>query len=217
MNRLKIALLPALFLCLIAFGYAQQPESGQQPDSDKQEETKHPQDAVPPHKPAEASPSRESRPQQEKPPKPEKPEATKPPKEQPGAGQQEHAQGEHDRTAQKDQADTNGKNEKNEKNEKNDKNDKNDKNGRTAHIPDSQFKAKFGHQHSFAVNRVVTQTTIVPRQTQFAYGGYTFVFLDPWPAAWMFTDDCYIDYVDDQYFLFDPLHPEIRVALIIAE
>jgi hypothetical protein len=200
-NRLRIALLPALFLCLIALGYAQQPESGQQPDSDKQEETKHPQDAVPPHKPAEASPSRESRPQQEKPPKPEKP-----PK--------EHAQGEQSGTAQKDQADTNGKNEKNDRNEKD---EKNEKSGRTARIPDSQFKAKFGHQHSFAVNRVVTETTIVPRQTQFVYGGYTFVFLDPWPAAWMFTDDCYIDYVDDQYFLFDPLHPEIRVALLIAE
>jgi hypothetical protein len=211
MNRLRIALLPALFLCLIALGYAQQPESGQQPDSDKQEETKHPQDAVPPHKPAEASPSRESRPQEEKPPKPEKPEASKPPKDQPKAGQEEHAQGEQGGTAQKDQADTHGKNEKNEKN------DKNDKSGRTAHIPDSQFKTKFGHQHSFAVNRVVTETTIVPRQTQFVYEGYTFVFLDPWPAAWMFTDDCYIDYVDDQYFLFDPLHPEIRVALLVAE
>lgn len=113
--------------------------------------------------------------------------------------------GEHRGTTQKEQADTNGKNEKN------------DKNGRTAHIPDSQFKAKFGHPHSFAVNRVVTQITIIPRQTQFVYGGYTFVFLDPWPAAWMFTDDCYIDYVDDQYFLFDPLHPEIRVALLVAE
>jgi len=203
MNRIRIALPPVLFFSLITFGYAQQQESGQQPDSVKQAETKHPQDAAPPHKPAEANPSRESRPQEEKPPKPEKPETSKQPKEQPKADQEEHGQrgqGEqgqrdHGEGAQKRQASGGGK---------------------SAHIPDSQFKAKFGHQHSFTVNRVVTQTTIVPNQTQFVYGGYTFVFLDPWPAAWLFTDDCYIDYVDDQYFLFNPLHPEIRVSLLVV-
>lgn len=88
--------------------------------------------------------------------------------------------------------------------------------GKSAHIPDPQFKANFGKQHRFAVNRVVTTTTIVPNQTQFVYAGYTFIFLDPWPADWLFTDECYIDYVDDEYFLFDVFHPGIRVALFVV-
>jgi outer membrane biosynthesis protein TonB len=88
--------------------------------------------------------------------------------------------------------------------------------GKGAHIPDPQFKAHFGKQHTFAVTRVLTTTTIVPNQTQFVYVGYTFIFLDPWPAEWLFTDECYIDYVDDEYFLFDVFHPGIRIALFVV-
>ena len=88
--------------------------------------------------------------------------------------------------------------------------------GKSAHIPDPKFKASFGRQHTFKVTQVIHQTTIVPGQTQFVYSGYTFIILDPWPAEWLFTDDCYIDYVDDDYFLFDPFHPGIRVALFVV-
>jgi type IV secretory pathway VirB10-like protein len=88
--------------------------------------------------------------------------------------------------------------------------------GKSAHIPDQKFKASFGRQHSFTVNRVINQTTIVPGQTQFVYTGYTFIVLDPWPAEWVFTDDCYIDYVDNEYFIFDVFHPGIRVALFVV-
>lgn len=87
--------------------------------------------------------------------------------------------------------------------------------GRSAHIPDPQFKAHFGRPHTFAVKRVITTTTIVPNQTQFVYAGYTFIFLDPWPVDWLVTDECYIDYVDDEYFLFDVFHPGVRVALFV--
>jgi hypothetical protein len=88
--------------------------------------------------------------------------------------------------------------------------------GKGARIPDDQFKAHFGRPHGFTANRVITTTAINPNQTRFVYFGYTFIFVDAWPAGWLLTDDCYIDYVDDEYFLFDALHPGIRVALIIA-
>lgn len=87
--------------------------------------------------------------------------------------------------------------------------------GKSAHIPDSQFKTNFGRSHTFTVNRVITTTTVVPNQTQFVFSGFTFVFLDPWPADWLFTDECFIDFVDEQYFLFDVLHPGTRVALFV--
>ena len=66
------------------------------------------------------------------------------------------------------------------------------------------------------MNQVVRQTTIVAGQTQFVSSGFTFIFLDPWPAEWLFTDDCYIDYIDGDYFLFDVFHPGIRVALFVV-
>jgi hypothetical protein len=33
--------------------------------------------------------------------------------------------------------------------------------------------------------------------------GKTFVFLDPWPAGWLLADDPYVDFVNEQYSLFD--------------
>jgi hypothetical protein len=89
--------------------------------------------------------------------------------------------------------------------------------GKSAHIPDDQFKAHFGRPHTFPVKRVITTTTVIPNQTQFFYSGYTFIFLDPWPTEWLPADDCFIDYIDGEYFLFDVLHPGIRVALFVAE
>ena len=84
--------------------------------------------------------------------------------------------------------------------------------GKSARIPENTFHANFGRQHTFVVN----QPVIVAGRPQIVYGGYTFVFLDPWPAEWAYTDDCYIDYVDGEYFLFDLLHPGIRIALFVS-
>lgn len=83
-------------------------------------------------------------------------------------------------------------------------------------IPDQDFKSHFGQEHKFSVKQVVTTTTIVPNQTRFVYTGYTFVFVDPWPAGWALDDDCYIDYVDGGYFLLDPEHPGVQIALTIV-
>jgi len=88
--------------------------------------------------------------------------------------------------------------------------------GKSAHIPDAKFKASFGRQHAFKVNKVITTTTVVPNQTQFVYSGYTFIFLDPWPAGWLFTDDCYVDFIGDEYVLIDVFHPGVQVALFVA-
>jgi hypothetical protein len=84
-------------------------------------------------------------------------------------------------------------------------------NGRGGHIPDQQFHAHFGRSHSFRA-----QTVIVSGQPQFQYSGYTFELVDAWPADWAYTDDCYIDYIDGEYFLFDLLHPGIRIAVFVV-
>jgi hypothetical protein len=83
-------------------------------------------------------------------------------------------------------------------------------------IPDDKFRSHFGQQHKTKVKEVIHTTTIVPGQTQFVYGGYNFVFVDPWPAEWAFTDDCYIDFIDGEYVLVNPFHPGFYVALNVV-
>jgi hypothetical protein len=179
--------LASLLVLCFTLGYGQQQGSQPQPDAASQQEPQRPPNAVSPERTPESSPSQEN-PQQEPPPKSEKKEAPGSPKEQPKAGQEENQHPQKDQTK-----------------------------GKGVHIPEAKFKASFGHSHTFTVKRIITQTTVVPRQTQFIFAGYTFVFLDPWPTAWLLTDDCYIDYVDDEYFLFDVSHPGIRVALLVVE
>ncbi len=58
---------------------------------------------------------------------------------------------------------------------------------------------------------------VVQGQPGIVYGGYSFVFVDVWPAEWSYDDDCYVDYVDGEYFLFDVLHPGVRIALFVVE
>ena len=188
MNRTRIAATLALFLLLfVGLAYAQEPQEQPKPRPEEARPEPKREAAPPAHQSQdEAKPSRQ---EEAKPSKPEKQESSKAPKESKPAHEekgQESQQG-HARPA-----------------------------GKSAHIPDPKFKASFGRQHSFKVNQVIQQTTVVPGQTQFVYSGYTFVILDPWPAEWLFTDDCYIDYVDDDYFLFDAFHPGIRIALFVV-
>jgi hypothetical protein len=195
MSRIGRGAITALFLSLAVFAYAQQPTQ----DADlPQEQPNKQREVPPPPRQPEVNPPRgqqeETKPPKQqpetKPPKTEKQEVPRPSKEQLKPIQEQHG------TAAKQ--------------------GKARPAGKSAHIPDPQFRANFGRQHTFAVNRVITTTTIVPNQTQFVFAGYTFIFLDPWPADWLFTDDCYIDYVDDEYFLLDTFHPGIRVALFVV-
>jgi hypothetical protein len=84
-------------------------------------------------------------------------------------------------------------------------------NGKGGHIPDKDFHAHFGRSHTFTA-----KTVIVSGQPQFQYSGYSFQLVDAWPVGWAYTDDCYIDYIDGGYFLFDLLHPGVQVAVIVV-
>ena len=83
---------------------------------------------------------------------------------------------------------------------------------RGGHIPDDKFHAQFGRQHTFVINRPV----VVEGQPRFQYGGYWFEIVDPWPVEWAYTDEVYLEYVDGDYFLFDPLHSGVRVAVFVV-
>ena len=199
MKRIGLGTIFALLMSLAMSGHAK--PLGQDSGAANQEQPKKPRVAPPeqPKRSQEAPPEPKSPPSQKeaKPPKTD----AKPPKtkeqetSRPSSGQKP-ADEKHGTSAQKQPARPSGK---------------------SAHIPDAKSKASFGKQHTFPAKRVITNTTvIVPNQTQFVFEGYTFIFLDPWPEDWLFTDDCYIEYVDDEYFLFDNLHPGIRVGLFVA-
>ena len=187
MKRIALGTMLALLMSLTVFGYAQEPT--QDPGAAAQETPKHQEVPPPPRQPEMTPPHGQ---QEAKPPK-QQPEAKPPKTEKQEQEKPSHEQ--HGTSGQQRQGRPAGK---------------------SAHIPDPQFKANFGKQHSFTVNRVITTTTVVPNQTRFVFAGYTFIFLDPWPAEWLLTDDCYVDFVDDEYFLFDVLHPRVRVALFVV-
>jgi DNA mismatch repair ATPase MutL len=86
--------------------------------------------------------------------------------------------------------------------------------GKSVHIPDQKFHAQFGRSHTFHPSRPVV---VQGGQQGIVYGGYSFVFVDAWPAEWSYDDDCYVDYVDGEYFVFDVLHPGVRIALFVVE
>ena len=81
-------------------------------------------------------------------------------------------------------------------------------------IPDDQFRAHFGNQHRFHVQR---EQIVNVAQPVVVYGGYSFQLVDAWPSDWSYDDDCYIDYIDGQYFLFDVMHPGIRIAVFVVD
>lgn len=84
--------------------------------------------------------------------------------------------------------------------------------GNRRRISDSDFHAHFGREHRFAPGRM----QVYEGRPQFNYGGYVFELVEPWPVAWAYDDDdYYIDYIDDEYWLYSFDHPGVRLELII--
>jgi hypothetical protein len=76
-------------------------------------------------------------------------------------------------------------------------------------IPDDKFRAHFGSGHRFRIGHPV----IVEGRPRFSYGGYSFVMVDPWPVGWAYSDQVYVDFIDGEYFLINPVHPGVRVVV----
>jgi len=83
--------------------------------------------------------------------------------------------------------------------------------GNHGRIPDDRFRANFGREHVFVMNRPV----IIEGQPRFQYGGYWFGFNESWPVGWAYSDNVYVDYIDGGYYLYNPFHPGIRIVVIV--
>jgi len=76
-------------------------------------------------------------------------------------------------------------------------------------ITNEHYTASFGSEHRFHVNRGDYD------HRRFDYGGYSFGFIDPWPMGWGYEDDVYVVYVDGGYYMYDVVHPGIRLSINI--
>ncbi|MFI5116053.1 MAG: hypothetical protein ACHP8B_05070 [Terriglobales bacterium] len=76
-------------------------------------------------------------------------------------------------------------------------------------IPEDRFRTSFGEGHRF----VISQPVMVGGYSRFQYGGFWFGFVEPWPEGWYYSDEVYVDYMDGEYFLFNPFYPGVRVAI----
>jgi len=81
--------------------------------------------------------------------------------------------------------------------------------GAHGRISDEHYRASFGNSHRFHVSEGDF------RNHRFQWGGYSFGFIDPWPAGWLYTDDVYVEYIDGGYYMFDAFHPGIRISINI--
>ncbi len=84
------------------------------------------------------------------------------------------------------------------------------------YIPQSSFMLSFGIGHWFRMNSRPYMYMGYPR---FAYGGYSFMLLDPWPYDWgdnwYDSDDLYIDY-DNGYYLHNRQYPGFGLAVTVV-
>jgi hypothetical protein len=76
-------------------------------------------------------------------------------------------------------------------------------------ISDAHYASSFGSGHSFHVNRGQYDSR------RFEYGGYSFGFVDPWPLGWGYSDDVYVVYTDGGYYMYDHVHPGLRISINI--
>ena len=194
MNRIRIILSAVCLLCVPAL-YAQEPNNESNPPKHEEPRPESNRDAAPPARQNDAQPPRqeEARPPRQEEARPPKQENERNPKTENARPERDQARPAGEERGQTQQ------------------NSHARPAGRSARIPDEKFHANFGRPHTFVISRPV----VIEGQPRFQYSGYWFEIVDPWPAEWAYTDDVYVDYIDGDYFLYDLLHPGVRVAVFV--
>jgi hypothetical protein len=82
-------------------------------------------------------------------------------------------------------------------------------------IPPERFRSAFGRDHWFRIHSA--PMLMVGGYPRFQYGGYWFRLVDPWPEGWSNnwyqSDDAYIDFTDDGYYLYNRRYPNTPIAV----
>jgi hypothetical protein len=82
-------------------------------------------------------------------------------------------------------------------------------------VPDDRFREYYGQDHAFRIYSL--PVVFVGGGQRFQYGGYWFGLIDPWPeywsSDWYESDDVYVNYDRDGYYLYNRRYPSDRVAI----
>lgn len=85
-------------------------------------------------------------------------------------------------------------------------------------VPEARFRMYFGSDHYFRIGGL--PMLFVGGYPRFQYDGYWATFMDPWPeswpANWYDTDDVYLDYTNDGYYLYDRTRPGPGIAITLG-
>jgi len=85
-------------------------------------------------------------------------------------------------------------------------------------IPDDRYRGYFGPDHGFRINTL--PFLVVGGYPRFQYDGYWISAVDPWPESWgddwYDTDDVYVSYVDNGYYLYNRSYPSEGIAINIS-
>ncbi len=85
-------------------------------------------------------------------------------------------------------------------------------------IPHERYVAYFGRPHRFRMHTL--PVVVYQGHPRFRCNGFWFTVIDPWPeywaADWYSTDDVYIEYVHDGYYMYNARHPGVAIAIDVA-
>jgi hypothetical protein len=85
-------------------------------------------------------------------------------------------------------------------------------------IPPDRFRTHFGRTHWFRVHSAPVM--VVGGYPRFQYSGFWFSVVDPWPEywsrTWYDTDDVYVDYAGDGYYMYNRRHPGVAIAVNVS-
>src|ERR1051326_5897980 len=82
-------------------------------------------------------------------------------------------------------------------------------------VPDDRFRQYYGEDHAFRIYSL--PVVFIGGGQRFQYGGYWFGLIDPWPeywsSDWYDSDDVYVNYDEDGYYLYNRRYRNDRVAI----
>ncbi len=85
-------------------------------------------------------------------------------------------------------------------------------------IPHARYVVYFGREHSFRLHAL--PVVVVENHPRFQYHDYWVTLVDPipesWSASWYDTDDVYVEYAHDGYYMHNTRHPGVALAINVS-